>query len=280
MQRSFPSAIKVAFFSFHPHLYHFCHHHHHHSHHPRLCHHQLLIFLSLSSRCIVFIFTISHLTMLIIIMTILTMIIIFFSITDLSSLQVAHTMYPLKSIFLSQSFLSFRGPLFSPRRNSRTSLFSFHSQAQDQGSENEFADDENSIFEDNLRRRGSSFLARSCDRRGSSISQCSFLSHLLLPPNGIKHSSVECNGVVSLVGGNSLPSSPAGLPLPKVMVDMASTGDNVRKGCLALMAFFSLQPTALSFSLPFSSLTQTLCHTVYFQFKLKRHTIGFSSVDK
>lgn len=31
---------------------HYCHHHLHHIHHPLLCHHQLLIFLSLSSRCI------------------------------------------------------------------------------------------------------------------------------------------------------------------------------------------------------------------------------------
>uniref|UniRef100_A0AAQ4S0F0 Sodium channel protein n=1 Tax=Gasterosteus aculeatus aculeatus TaxID=481459 RepID=A0AAQ4S0F0_GASAC len=123
----------------------------------------------------------------------------------------------------------FRGPLFSSRRNSKTSLFSFRSQAQENGSDNEFADDENSIFEDNLSRRGSFFHPRSCDRRSSSMSQRSFLSHLLFSPNGIKHSSVNCNGVVSLVGGNSLPSSPVGLLLPKVMVDMASTGDNLEE---------------------------------------------------
>ncbi|XP_070770295.1 sodium channel, voltage-gated, type I-like, alpha [Enoplosus armatus] len=134
--------------------------------------------------------------------------------------------YDMKCSSAHQSFLSFRGPLFSSRRNSRTSLFSFRSQVQDVGSENEFADDENSIFEDNLSWRGSLFLPRSCDRRSSSMSQRSFLPHLLLPPNGIKHSSVDCNGVVSLVGGNSLPSSPVGLLLPKVTVDMASTGDN------------------------------------------------------
>ncbi|KAI3356207.1 hypothetical protein L3Q82_017458, partial [Scortum barcoo] len=123
------------------------------------------------------------------------------------------------------SFLSFRGPLFSSRRNSRTSIFSFRSHAQDVGSENEFADDESSIFEDNLSRRGSLFLPRSLDRHSSSMSQRSILLHLI-PPNGIRHSSVDCNGIVSLVGGNSLPSSPAGLLLPKVTVDMASTGDN------------------------------------------------------
>ncbi|XP_062420993.1 sodium channel, voltage-gated, type I-like, alpha [Pungitius pungitius] len=115
----------------------------------------------------------------------------------------------------SSAHQSFRGPLFSSRRNSKTSLFSFRSQVQDNGSENEFADDENSIFEDNLSRRGSFFHPRSCDRRSSSMSQRSFLSHLLFSPNGMKHSSVNCNGVVSLVGGNSLPSSPVGLVLPK-----------------------------------------------------------------
>uniref|UniRef100_A0A673CVA7 Sodium channel protein n=1 Tax=Sphaeramia orbicularis TaxID=375764 RepID=A0A673CVA7_9TELE len=108
-------------------------------------------------------------------------------------------------------YLDFRGPLFSSRRNSRNSLFSFRSQAQDMGSENEFADDENSIFEDTLSLRGSVFFPRRCDRHSSSLSQTSFLPHLLLPPNDIKHSSVDYNGVVSLVGGSSLPPSPLGL---------------------------------------------------------------------
>uniref|UniRef100_A0A7N8WUG3 Sodium channel protein n=1 Tax=Mastacembelus armatus TaxID=205130 RepID=A0A7N8WUG3_9TELE len=135
--------------------------------------------------------------------------------------------YDMKCSPAHQSFLSFRGPLFSSRRNSRTSIFSFPSQAQDMGSENEFADDENSIFEDNLSRRGSLFFPRRGGQRSSSMSQCSFLSHLLLQPNGIKHSSVDYN-VVSLMGFNSLPSSPVGLLLPKVTVDRVSTGDNVR----------------------------------------------------
>lgn len=103
------------------------------------------------------------------------------------------------------------------------------------GSENEFADDEHSIFEDNLSRRGSLFIPQRYDRRSSSMSQCSFLSHLLLQPNGMKHSSVDCNGVVSLVGGDSLPSSPVGLRLPTVRVDMVSTGDNVRTCCPAVV---------------------------------------------
>ncbi|CAG5865560.1 unnamed protein product [Menidia menidia] len=113
------------------------------------------------------------------------------------------------------------------QRNSKTSLFSVQSQTPDVGSENEFADDENSIFEDSLSQRGSLFHPQRCDRRSSSMSQCSFLPHFLIQHNGIRHSSVDFNGVVSLVDGNSLISSPpVGLRLPKVMVDMASTGDN------------------------------------------------------
>lgn len=185
-------------------------------------------------------------------MTIIISILLIFIATELFLFTCGVYHAPLKSIFLSQSFLSFRGPLFSSRRNSRTSLFSFHSQTQDVGSENEFADDENSVFEGNLNRRGSLFLPRSFDRHNSSMSQCSFLSHLLLPTNGIKRSSVDCNGVVSLVGGNSLPSLPVGLPLPKVMVDMASIGDNVRKGCLAQMVLYSCSSVSFSFFFQFA----------------------------
>ncbi|XP_035606040.2 sodium channel protein type 2 subunit alpha-like isoform X2 [Oncorhynchus keta] len=125
-----------------------------------------------------------------------------------------------------QSFLSIRGPLFSSRRNSQASLFSFRDRAQDMGSENDFADDENSTFEDNDSRRGSLFVPRRSDRRSSNLSQNSMSSHVLLPANGKKHSSVDCNGVVSLVGRASLPTSPEGLLLPEVTVDKASTDDN------------------------------------------------------
>ncbi|XP_024919317.1 sodium channel, voltage-gated, type I-like, alpha isoform X2 [Cynoglossus semilaevis] len=131
--------------------------------------------------------------------------------------------YDMECSSAHQSFLS--GLPFSPRRNSRTSIFSFRSQTQDVGSENEFADDENSIFEDHLNRRGSVFLPRTFVRRSSSMSQCSFLSNFLFQAGGLKHSAVDCNGVVSLVGGNSLPTSPVALRLPKVTVDTASVTD-------------------------------------------------------
>ncbi|XP_005519807.1 PREDICTED: sodium channel protein type 2 subunit alpha-like isoform X6 [Pseudopodoces humilis] len=73
-----------------------------------------------------------------------------------------------------QSLLSIRGSLFSPRRNSKTSIFSFRGHAKDIGSENDFADDEHSTLEDNESRRDSLFVPnRHGERRNSNISQSS-----------------------------------------------------------------------------------------------------------
>uniref|UniRef100_A0A6I8NQP5 Sodium channel protein n=1 Tax=Ornithorhynchus anatinus TaxID=9258 RepID=A0A6I8NQP5_ORNAN len=117
-----------------------------------------------------------------------------------------------------QSLLSIRGSLFSPRRNSRTSIFSFRGRAKDVGSENDFADDEHSTFEDNDSRRDSLFVPhRHGERRHSNVSQASRSSRVLpvLPVNGKMHSSVDCNGVVSLVGGPSALTSPTGQLMPE-----------------------------------------------------------------
>uniref|UniRef100_A0A8C5FZ16 Sodium channel protein n=1 Tax=Gouania willdenowi TaxID=441366 RepID=A0A8C5FZ16_GOUWI len=117
----------------------------------------------------------------------------------------------------NQSLLSIRGSLFSPRRNSRASLFSFRGRARDMGSENDFADDEHSTFEESDSRRGSLFLPRRLDRRCSAVSQTSLgAQRVLLPANGKMHCAVDCNGVVSLVGGTSVTTSPVGLLLPEV----------------------------------------------------------------
>ncbi|XP_053839152.1 sodium channel protein type 2 subunit alpha-like isoform X8 [Vidua macroura] len=100
-----------------------------------------------------------------------------------------------------QSLLSIRGSLFSPRRNSKTSIFSFRGHAKDIGSENDFADDEHSTLEDNESRRDSLFVPnRHGERRNSNISQASVSSRMIpaLPVNGKMHSTVDCNGVVSL----------------------------------------------------------------------------------
>ncbi|XP_045153955.1 sodium channel protein type 2 subunit alpha [Echinops telfairi] len=117
-----------------------------------------------------------------------------------------------------QSLLSIRGSLFSPRRNSRASLFSFRGRARDIGSENDFADDEHSTFEDNDSRRDSLFVPRRHgERRHSTVSQASRASRVppVLPLNGKMHSAVDCNGVVSLVGGPSTLTSPTGQLLPE-----------------------------------------------------------------
>ncbi|KAM4537626.1 sodium channel protein type 2 subunit alpha-like isoform 2-T2 [Fundulus diaphanus] len=116
----------------------------------------------------------------------------------------------------NQSLLSVRGSLFSPRRNSRASLFSFRGRVRDMGSENDFADDEHSTFEENDSRRGSLFLPRRLERRCSAVSQMSLgAPRIVLPANGKMHCSVDCNGVVSLVGGTSVTTSPVGLLLPE-----------------------------------------------------------------
>uniref|UniRef100_A0A4W5NBP0 Sodium channel protein n=1 Tax=Hucho hucho TaxID=62062 RepID=A0A4W5NBP0_9TELE len=117
----------------------------------------------------------------------------------------------------NQSLLSIRGSLFSPRRNSRASLFSFRGHARDVVSDNDFADDEQSTFEDTDSRRGSLFVPCRIERRSSTVSQTSLApQRVLLPANGKMHCTVDCNGVVSLVGGTSVPTSPVGLLLPEV----------------------------------------------------------------
>ncbi|TRZ03778.1 hypothetical protein DNTS_004379, partial [Danionella cerebrum] len=124
--------------------------------------------------------------------------------------------YEKKCSTPNQSLLSIRGSLFSPRRNSRASLFSFRGRARDFGSENDFADDEHSTFEDSDSRRGSLFVPHCIERRNSTISHCSLTApRIMLPANGKMHCTVDCNGVVSLVGGNSVPTSPIGRLLPE-----------------------------------------------------------------
>uniref|UniRef100_A0A8U7P3Y6 Sodium channel protein n=1 Tax=Corvus moneduloides TaxID=1196302 RepID=A0A8U7P3Y6_CORMO len=118
---------------------------------------------------------------------------------------------------------------YEKKRNSRTSLFSFRGRAKDVGSENDFADDEHSTFEDNDSRRDSLFVPRRHgERRNSNISQASRSSRMLavFPVNGKMHSTVDCNGVVSLVGGPSVPTSPVGQLLPEVIIDKPATDDN------------------------------------------------------
>uniref|UniRef100_A0A8C1AUX1 Sodium channel protein n=1 Tax=Cyprinus carpio carpio TaxID=630221 RepID=A0A8C1AUX1_CYPCA len=97
----------------------------------------------------------------------------------------------------------FRSP-FPSRRNSKSSIFS---RCKDGGSENEFADDEHSTVEEYDERRDS-FL--SPQRRSSYTGYY-----------GKRNSTVDCNGVVSLIG-----PGPGGRLLPEVIIDKAATDDS------------------------------------------------------
>uniref|UniRef100_A0A3Q2QR91 Sodium channel protein n=1 Tax=Fundulus heteroclitus TaxID=8078 RepID=A0A3Q2QR91_FUNHE len=133
---------------------------------------------------------------------------------------------PKSSIFSSvfpQSLLSIPGSPFMSRHNSRSSIFSFKGRSKDMGSENEFADDEHSTVEESEDRRGSLFIPY---RRNSysGYSQGSSRIHPLAPHSGGKrNSTVDCNGVVSLIG-----PGPGRRLLPEVKIDKAATDDSVR----------------------------------------------------
>ncbi|KAF4796858.1 Sodium channel protein type 9 subunit alpha [Turdus rufiventris] len=128
--------------------------------------------------------------------------------------------------------LTYGKPFTSPHQvlpSSRTSLFSFRDDGRERGSENDFADDEHSMFEDNSSRRGSLFVPRRHgERRSSNISQASRSSRRLpvFPVNGKMHSTVDCNGVVSLVDGPPSLLSPTGQLLPEVIIDKPATDGN------------------------------------------------------
>uniref|UniRef100_A0A3B3Y2T0 Sodium channel protein n=1 Tax=Poecilia mexicana TaxID=48701 RepID=A0A3B3Y2T0_9TELE len=122
-----------------------------------------------------------------------------------------------------QSLLSIPGSPFMSRHNSRSSIFSFKGRSKDMGSENEFADDEHSTVEESEDRRGSLFIPY---RRNSysGYSQGSSRIHPLAPHSGGKrNSTVDCNGVVSLIG-----PGPGRRLLPEVKIDKAATDDSVR----------------------------------------------------
>ncbi|KAG5283253.1 hypothetical protein AALO_G00040070 [Alosa alosa] len=123
-----------------------------------------------------------------------------------------------------QSILSFHGSILSPRRNSRSSVFSYRGGALD---ETGFADDEHSPF-DKGSRRGSLFLP--CRPRFRHVSENSVSSHILRTANSKIQSSVNHNGIGSQVSGGSLPSSPAHLRLPVVMIDAPTPCDDGSPG--------------------------------------------------
>ncbi|XP_029005832.1 sodium channel, voltage gated, type VIII, alpha subunit b isoform X4 [Betta splendens] len=126
-----------------------------------------------------------------------------------------------KTSIMNQSLLSIPGSPFMSRHNSRSSIFSFKGRSKDIGSENEFADDEHSTVEESEDRRGSLFIPY---RRNSysGYSQGSSRIHPLAPHSGGKrNSTVDCNGVVSLIG-----PGPGRRLLPEVKIDKAATDDS------------------------------------------------------
>lgn len=116
-------------------------------------------------------------------------------------------LFPLPPL---QSLLSIPGSPFLSRHNSKSSIFSFKGRGKDMGSETEFADDEHSTVEECEERRGSLF---SPYRRNSYTGF-----------HGKRNSTVDCNGVVSLIG-----PGPGGRLLPEVKIDKAASDDSVRK---------------------------------------------------
>ncbi|XP_074841231.1 sodium channel protein type 5 subunit alpha-like isoform X2 [Carettochelys insculpta] len=118
------------------------------------------------------------------------------------------------------------------RRASHGSIFSFRFRGRDIGSETDFADDEISTAGENESQRGSLLVPRT-GRRSSVQSQASYSSYPATPnylQNGKRNSSVDCNGVVSLIGGGAGvhspdATSPSELLLPPVIMENPGTGD-------------------------------------------------------
>uniref|UniRef100_A0A7M4EA16 Sodium channel protein n=1 Tax=Crocodylus porosus TaxID=8502 RepID=A0A7M4EA16_CROPO len=118
------------------------------------------------------------------------------------------------------------------RKASHGSVFSFRLRGRDTGSETDFADDEISTAGETESHRGS-FLVPRLGRCPSMQSQASHMSYPATPSythTGKRNSSVDCNGVVSLVEGgtgahNPDPASPTGLLLPSVVMEKPGTGD-------------------------------------------------------
>lgn len=144
---------------------------------------------------------------------------------------------------LPQSLLSIPGSPFMSRHNSKSSIFSFKGRTKDVGSENEFADDEHSTVEESEDRRGSLFIPY---RRNSysGYSQGSSRTNPLAP-HGKRNSTVDCNGVVSLIG-----PGPGGRLLPEVIIDKAASDHSVRESIIRFLLGMALQfPYALSLAL-------------------------------
>uniref|UniRef100_A0A8C5JV31 Sodium channel protein n=1 Tax=Junco hyemalis TaxID=40217 RepID=A0A8C5JV31_JUNHY len=138
-----------------------------------------------------------------------------------------------KFSIMNQSLLSIPGSPFLSRHNSKSSIFSYKGRFRDPGSENEFADDEHSTVEESEGRRDSLFIPiRGRDRRSSysgysGYSQGSRSSRIFptLRRSIKRNSTVDCNGVVSLIGG-----PPSSMPGGRILPEVAGTTEiEIRK---------------------------------------------------
>ncbi|XP_016148130.1 sodium channel protein type 2 subunit alpha-like [Sinocyclocheilus grahami] len=118
-----------------------------------------------------------------------------------------------KALFSPQSPLSFQGSIHTPRRDSKGSIFSFRRRVH---SENNYADDEQSMCEETGSRRDSLFLPSRSERLYSTLSKSSLTPRILLPSNGKVRYVVDSNGMVIVSGGASSPNSPSGILTPEV----------------------------------------------------------------
>ncbi len=118
-----------------------------------------------------------------------------------------------KACFSPQSPLSFQGSILSARRDSKGSVFSFRGRVH---SENNYADDEQSMCEETGSRRNSLFLPSRSDPLYSTHSKSSLTPRILLPSNGKARYMVDSNGMVIVSGGASSPNSPSGILTPEV----------------------------------------------------------------
>lgn len=108
--------------------------------------------------------------------------------------------------------MSFQGSILTPRRGSKGSVFSFRGRVH---SENNYADDEQSIVEETGSRRDSLFLPSRTERL---YSKSSLTPRILLPSNGKARYVVDSNGMVMVsVDGASSPNSPSGILTPEVV---------------------------------------------------------------
>ncbi|XP_032871553.1 sodium channel protein type 8 subunit alpha isoform X6 [Amblyraja radiata] len=140
--------------------------------------------------------------------------------------HLAHGMkYPM-----NQSQLSILGSPNLTRFDSKSSIFSIRDR-KEPSSETEFADDEHSTVEETDGNRKNSLFVPNKEpyRRNSysGYSQPSKSSKMfpVLPVNVKRNSTVDCNGVVSLIGGPGA-NLPGGRLLPEVIIDKAATDDS------------------------------------------------------